>query len=64
MIKAEIIESYRHCTVSSHKKRGDLHPLASLTLRTWDIGGGTPAVTFRTWDMGGETPAENHLVHI
>ena len=47
-----------------YKKRGDLHPLVSLTPRTWDIGGGTPAVTLRTWDMGGETPAENLSVHI
>ena len=38
-------------------------PATSLTPRTWDIGGGTPAVKPRTWDIGGETPAENLSIH-
>lgn len=44
-------------------QQGVLHPPVSLTPRTWDIGGGTPAVKPRTWNVGGETPAVNLLVH-
>ena len=58
-----MIENYSFVMYSSQAISNYLHSPVSLRPRTWDIGGGTPAVTLRTWDMGGETPAQNLSVH-
>lgn len=49
IVKAKILKRNIRISISSYKKQEDRNPPASLTPRTWD--------------MGGETPAANLTVH-